>query len=257
MVQCQSPRIETPEERRKNLRVIRAILLFFIACTLAMGAVGTNWAVGAAANSSEFAAAPQCPAGTAPTGDCVAWVQETVTSVSSGPRTGIDVSLSGGRSLKGQELKYDSHGPAWISGLSSGASVSVLVWEGSAQALRQPGGGAVYSPDSVPLAGFGDTGVAIMGFSLAIGLSAGLLALSPLARRRPRPTRVLSYLIADIGPSGMVAGFVLSFGHSTHTALVVWPIVYCVIAALILVTLRIVRSVQGRKAQRPVLAAGK
>lgn len=141
----------TPEQVRRQAREVVAVAAMVAIGCLAAITVFSVFAVRDHHNAQAYAAAPKCPAGVRGTGDCIAVLPETVTSVSPGGKGGDLVDLTGSLIM---EFKADA--PAWAVDLKRGDSVRVQVWEGQAQALVSPSGALVYDNDAAPKASLGD-----------------------------------------------------------------------------------------------------
>jgi hypothetical protein len=141
----QKPR--TPEQVRRQARGAIAIAAVIAIGCLAAIAVCSVFAVRDHHNAQAYAAAPNCPAGTRGTGDCIAVLPETVISVDTGGKGGDLVDLTGSLSVK-----FKSNASSWAAGLGRGDSVRVQVWEDQAQALVSPSGALVYDSDAAPKA---------------------------------------------------------------------------------------------------------
>lgn len=137
----------TPEQVRRQAREVVAVAAMVAIGCLAAITVFSVFAVRDHHNAQAYAAAPKCPAGVRGTGDCIAVLPETVTSVSPGGKGGDLVDLTGSLIM---EFKADA--PAWAVDLKRGDSVRVQVWEGQAQALVSPSGALVYDNDAAPKA---------------------------------------------------------------------------------------------------------
>lgn len=137
----------TPEKVRRLARGVFAVAAVIAIGCLAAIALFSVFAVRDHHNAQAYAAAPNCPAGVRGTGDCIAVLPETVTSVSKGAKGGDTVDLTGSLSVG-----FEADAPAWAAGLKRGDTVRVQVWEGRAQALVSPSGALVYDVDAAPKA---------------------------------------------------------------------------------------------------------
>jgi hypothetical protein len=125
--------------------------------------------------------------------------------------------------------------------------VPVLEWEGNAEALRQPDGVAVYSPNSASLAIYGHVSVAVSMFSFAVGLGGALLGLSPLRMSRPRLITVVAVLLGLLGPSGFAAGLTIDGATSFPAGIITGVVVYLTLIAAVFTGIAISRT---RRRQR-------
>jgi hypothetical protein len=215
-----------PERKRsQRLTFVLFVLggLFAVAC-LVWGGVSAYSAYGERGQAGRFLAAPRCAGSASPSGDCFAWLTRRVSNYDTS-KDGTDVDLDGGLSV--------SYRPSsgWVTGLAAGESVPVLVWQGSAQALRDPEGQVLYADNSALHQGFSDIGGAVAGPGFALGLAALLFTGSPWFRRRARHI-VLAVAVAGVGLSGFVAGITIARADSVGTGIVVGVIVFCAVAGL-------------------------
>ena len=162
----------TPEQVRRQARGVIAVAAMVAIGCLAAIAVFSVFAVRDHHNAQAYAAAPKCPAGVRGTGDCIAVLPETVTSISNGARGGDTVDLTGSLIVS---LKANA--PAWALGLKRGDSVPVQVWEGQAQALVSPSGALVYDSDAAPKASQLEISLACSA-AAALFIAAAIAALS-------------------------------------------------------------------------------
>lgn len=210
---------------------------------IVVGSFYTHSALRDSAQSAAFHAAPVCPSTAAPTGDCVAWQQETVSSVSSPARAGTTLHLS----ASGQQLWFLNH-QDWVDSLPQGATVSILVWENQAQAIRQPDGVALYADGSAALMGSDDTATAVNAFAVALLIAAVLVGTSPLRRKRPRLTALAAAFLGDLGASGFTAGTIIQTARSTLPGLIGGTICFIVVGLLVFGYRRL-REEQRRRAK--------
>jgi hypothetical protein len=231
------------EHAARNNRIgflaLRVFLAFGIVALSVYGAFGTIWALRDASRSAAFDAAPACAA---PAGDCLAWTPQTVTGVDVPERGVPTIYLSGG-----QQLSYPDN--TWVNSLTTGTVVPVLEWEGDAEALRQPDGVAVYSPNSAPLAIYQDVATAVIAFSIAVLVGAALLGMSRLRLSRPRLT-VVAVLLAILGVSGFVASTVIGQATSFAAGIITGLVVYLSIAVAVLTGIAIWRTRRRQRAER-------
>lgn len=205
------------------------ILIVVAAVSIVGGSFYTHSALHDSARLDAFHAAPVCPSRTAPTGNCVAWQQETVSSVSSPARAGTTLHLS----ANGQQLWF-LNPQGWVASLPRGATVSILVWENQAQAIRQPDGVPLYADSSPALMGNDDTADAVCAFAFAVLMAAGLVGTSPLLRRkRPRLAASLAAVLADLGLSGIITGAIIQLTRSTLPGLLGGTILFSVVGLLV------------------------
>jgi hypothetical protein len=226
--------------KKLGFLALRVFLAFGIVAMTVYGAFATFWTVRDASRSAAFDAAPVCAA---PVGDCRAWRPRTVTGVHDGPRSPTIVYLSGD-----QQLRYEG-GETWVNDLTTGTKVSVLEWEGTAEALRQPDGVAFYSPYSAPLVIYQDVASAVIAFSYAVAMGAALLGLSRLRLSRPRLT-VVAVQLAILGVSGFIASLVIGGATSFVAGVITGLSVYLSIAVAVLTGMAIRRTHRRRRAER-------
>jgi hypothetical protein len=237
------PNFEPPASRRAPGRLTIAVRKYQALLDVVLpGLVGVAFLVfagrmaysayGERAQSGQFLSAPRCAANAAPAGDCSAWQTRTISDVSN-HKGALSIDLDGGA----LHVSYSGdHG--WIGGLTAGESVRVLVWEGSAQALRDPEGGVFYSDDSV-------LGEGKYNISAATGLSVlGVLAMvyafvmSPWYKRR-RPRYVpLAFVLGDVGVSGAVGAGVIQATNSVDRGVTIGVVLFCVIGVAAAVVTR-------------------
>lgn len=174
--------------------------------------------------AGRFLGAPRCPASASPSGDCSAWLTQRVSRIDN-YKSGSYVDLAGGLKL--------SYGrpPGWVTGLTAGESVPVLVWQGSAQALRNPDGHVLYADNSALLQGFNDIGGAVVLLSEALLIAVLAFAISPWFRRRARDV-VLAVVLGDAGVSGFTAGITIEHRDSIDAGVKIGVIVFCAVGGL-------------------------
>jgi hypothetical protein len=223
---------------KHKMRLVRAflglsgIVLLVFAGTMAYQAYGER------AQAGQFLAAPRCAGNATPAGDCSAWQTRTVSNVNNYKGdAGID--LDGGA----LHLSY-LHAPGWIGGLTVGESVPALVWEGSAQALRDPQGHVFYSEDSALHQGDDDIGTAAFLSGFALLSLVGAFALSPWFRRYVP----LAIVLADVGVSGAAGGACIQGANSVDTGVTIGATLFFVIgiAAAVVMRLRRARKLAAR-----------
>ena len=207
--------------RKRPRRVLLVFLGLLAVAALISAGVQADSARGDRGRAGQFLAAPRCAGSTSPAGDCSAWLTRTISNVNS-DKDGLHVDLSGALHL------WYTRRSGWISGLTAGDSVPVLVWEGSAEALRDPEGNVSYSEDSVLYHEYADIGGAALMCGLALLLAAGAFALSPWFQRRARYVAV-AVVLADAGFSVFLSGAVIDTADSVGTGVVVGVIFFCVI----------------------------
>ena len=188
------------------------------------------------AQSAQFLSAPRCAANAAPADDCSAWQTRAISSISN-DKGDLDIDFDGGA----LHLSYTGdHG--WIGSLTAGESVSVLVWEGSAQALRDPGGGVFYAGNSVRGAAVADIEVATFLSVLGALFMVGAFAISPWFRRR-RPRYVpLAIVLGDAGASGAVCAGIVQGTNSAANGVMIGVALFCVIGVAAAVAMRLRRA---------------
>lgn len=236
--------LSNSERAARNGRIgslaLRAFLAVGIVATSVYGVFGMVWALRDASRSAAFDAAPVCAASAARGGDCLAWMPRTVTGVNVPERAAATVYLSGG-----QQLSYENN--AWVNSLTAGTTVPVLEWEGVAEALRQPDGVAVYSPNSAPDAIYQDVATAVVAFAAAFLMGALLLGISRLRLGRPWVI-VVAVLLAILGISGFISSAVIGQAMSFAAGIITGLVVYLVIVAAVLtgITIWYTRRQRGR-----------
>lgn len=241
--------LSSPERAARNNKIgflaLRVFLAVGVVAMSVYGAFGTIWALRDVSRSAAFAAAPACAAIVSPAasgGDCLAWTPQTVTGVDVSKRAWTAVYLSGG-----QQLRYD--GNAWVDRLTAGTTVPVLEWEGDVEALRQPDGVALYSPNSVPLAIYQDAAGAVVAFSIDVLMGAALLGVWRLRSSRRRLTAVVAALLAILGVSGSVASVVIGEAMSFAAGIITGLVVYLSIAVAVLAGIGIWRTRRRRRVE--------
>jgi hypothetical protein len=205
--------------------------LFAVAALVYAGALA-HWAYGERAHTGQFLAAPRCAGRATPAGDCSAWLTRTVSNVNTS-KSGLDIDLDGGA----LHLWY-LNASGWIGELTAGEQVPVLVWEGSAQALRDPEGHVFYSEGSALHEGYSDIGGAVFMSGAALLMMVCVYALSPWFQRRPRYV-ALVVVLAAAGVSGAVSGAVIQHANSVDTGVKIGVILFCVIGIVAPVVLRL------------------
>jgi DnaJ domain len=205
--------------------------LFGIACMAGAGMMAYR-ADGDRAQAGQFLAAPLCAGNATPAGDCSAWQTRTVSNVLIRKGT-VNIDLDG----DALHLWYTSV-PGWVGGLTVGESVPVLVWEGSAQALRDPQGHLFYGKHSALYQEDYDIGVTVCLCGLALLFMGGAFAASPWFRRRSPRYVLLAILHADVGASGTVSGFVILGTNSVGTGVTIGVILFCVSGLVAAVVMR-------------------
>jgi hypothetical protein len=205
---------------------LSGIVILVWAGTLAYQAYGER------AQAGLFLAAPRCAGNATPAGDCSAWQTRTVSNVNT-YKGNVGIDLDGGA----LHLSY-LRAPGWIGGLTVGESVPALVWEGSAQALRDPQGYVFYGEDSALRQGDDDIGTAAFGCGLALLSMVGAFALSPWFRRYVP----LAIVLADVGVSGAMGGASIQSANSVDTGVTIGVIVFCVIGIAVAVIMRLRRA---------------
>ena len=241
------PNFEPPASRRAPGRLTIAIkkhkallnmALLGLAGVALLVFAGTraHSAYGERAQSGQFLSAPKCAANAAPADDCSAWQTRTVSNVSNYKGV-LGIDLDGGA----LHLSYtDARG--WISRLTAGESVPVLVWEGSAQALRDPEGDVSYSEDSVPGSAAADIGDATGLSVLGVVFMVGAFAVSPWFKRRSPRYMPLAIVLGDVGVSGAVGAGVTQGTNSLNRGVTIGVILFCVIGVAAVVEMRRTRA---------------
>jgi hypothetical protein len=217
--------------KRESPAVLVMLSLFAVAALVYAGALA-HWAYDERAQAGRFLTALRCAGSARSAGDCSAWLTRTVSDVNTN-KSGLHIDLDGGA----LHLWY-LNAPGWISGLTAGEPVPVLVWEGSAQALRDPEGHVLYSEDSALHQGYSDIGGAVFMSGAALLMIASAFALSRWFQRRPRYV-ALAVALGDAGVSGAVSGAVIQSANSVDTGVKIGVILFCVIGIAAPVVLRL------------------
>lgn len=124
----------------------RLLLAALVLLFLVLGADETVTAISQRGDAARLRAAAQYVGGGSPTAkdsECYVWETETVSSVRNG-RNGGTVLYTDAGALHVSFLAYQD----WAGGLAAGTPVQLLVWEGNAQAVRDPEGQVPYSSDA-------------------------------------------------------------------------------------------------------------
>lgn len=119
-----------------------------------------------------------------------------------------------------------------------GESVPVLVWEGSAQALRDPERHVFYSGDSALHQRYSDLGGAVQMSGFALVAMVSVFALSPWFQRCSPRYVPLAIVFAGAGISGAVSGAFIQGLNSVNTGVKIGVILFCGIAIGGLVMMR-------------------
>ncbi|WP_034263607.1 hypothetical protein [Actinospica robiniae] len=230
-------------------RIFHGVSAVLLAATIVLGCFEMSWASQDAAQGMAFAAAPACPPGAAPTGNCVGWEQVTVSSVVVG-KSAVGVHLS----LGGQTLSFGNK-TAWPSTLTSGASIPVLVWRNEAQALRDPSGEILYSDNAAGHGRYDDIATALCPFGFVLGMYVWLGALDapPLRMRRPRLWLSLNVIGGSVGAALFVAGVTIQDTRSVDSGIIGGVIV---LVPGLLVTTGIAVLVRRHRVRAAELLAG-
>jgi hypothetical protein len=199
-------------------RMVVVLLGLLAVAILGWAGAFASSAYGERAQAGRFLAAPRCAAGASPAGDCSAWLTRKVSSVSSS-KDGWNVDLDGGLNL------WYLSGPGWVTGLTAGEPVPVLVWEGSAQAVRDPQGHVLYGENAALSEGFSDISGAVCLSSLALMAVVGGFGLYGWFQRRV----VLAVVLVDAGVSGLAGGAVIQSANSVGRGVMVGVIVFCAV----------------------------
>ena len=196
----------------RGRRIFHGVFAVLFAAAIVLGSFGMSRARQDAAQGVAFAAAPACPPGTVPAGNCVGWEQETVSSVVLG-RGAVGVHLSPG----GQTLSFTNN-DAWPSTLTAGVSIPVLVWRNQAQALRDPTGEVLYSDNSTGHGRYGDIAMALSPFGFVLGMYVwfGALDVPALRIRRPRLWLSLNVIGGSAGAGLFAAGATIQVAKSVR-----------------------------------------
>lgn len=240
------PNFEPPASRRAPGRLTIAVKKYqALLDMILLGLVGVAFLVfagtmaysayGERAQSGQFLSAPRCAANVAPTGDCSAWQTRTVSYVSN-PKGAMSIDLDGGL-----HVSY-SGDRGWIGGLTAGESVRVLVWEGSAQALRDPEGGVFYSDDSVLDEGKANisaaTGLSVLGVLIMVYA----FVMSPWCKRRRPRYLPLAFVLGDVGVSGAVGAGIIQATDSVDRGVTIGVVLFCVIGVAAAVVTRLTQA---------------
>ncbi len=221
-----------PVRKRESPAVLVMLGLFAVAALVGAGILA-HAAYDERAQAGQFLAAPRCAGNAAPAGDCVAWQTRTVSRVNAS-KSGLHIDLSGGP----LHLWY-LHAPGWIDELGVGEPVPVLVWEDSAQALRDPEGHVFYSENSALHQGDSDIGLAFFMSGSALLMMVSVFALSPWFQRRSSRYVPLAIVLADAGVSGAVGGAVIQGANSVNTGVKTGVILFCAIGIVAPVVMRL------------------
>ena len=205
--------------RRLLYRVALELPFLLVVVCLVHAGEAANSAYGERVQAGQFLAAPRCSGSAGPAGDCYAWLTRSV-SESGSDKNAWHVNLDGGLSV------WYPSGSGWVTGLTAGEPVPVLVWEGSAQALRDPQGHVLYGMDSGPDEGFSDIGWAVCDCSLAL---LALVARFAMVRWWSQRRIVVLAVLTDAGISGLVGGATIQSANSVGRGVIVGVIVFCAI----------------------------
>jgi hypothetical protein len=209
-------------------RIFHGVFAILFAAATVLSSFEISSANRDAAQAAAFAAAPSCPPATVPVGNCAGWEQETVSSVEVATKGGsTTVRLSAG----GQTLWYRDYN-TWASGLTAGASVSVLVWRNQAQALRDPTGEILYSDSSVQFNRYDEIAAAVCPFGSVLGFYVcfGALDVPPLRIRRPRLWLSLNVIGGSAGAGLFAAGATIQVAKSVDPGIIVGVIAFALVA---------------------------
>jgi hypothetical protein len=223
--------------RKRESTAVLAIFGLFAIAALVFAGYLAHAAYGERTRADQFLAAPRCTGNATPAGDCVGWQTRTVSRVNSG-KSGLNIDLDGGA----LHLWYLLPAPGWVGGLTGGESVPVLVWEDSAQALRDPEGHVFYSEDSALHQGDSDIGGAVFMSGFALFAMACVFASSPWFQRRGSRYVPLAIVLTDAGISGAVGGVVIQGANSVDTGVKAGVIVFCAIGIAVPVVIRLWRT---------------
>jgi len=111
-----------------------------------------------------------------------------------------------------------------------GESVPVLVWEGSAQALRDPEDHVFFSDDSALHQRYGDIGRAVQMSGFALVATVSVVAFSPWFQRRSSRYVLFAIVPAGAGISVVVSGTFIQGTNSVATGVTIGVILFCAIA---------------------------
>lgn len=219
------PLLEPERERSQQVTLI-VVAMGVLLAVAALGAAGAlaYSAYGERGTAGRFLAAPRCAGSASPSGDCTAWLTRRVSNTDNS-KSGSEVDLDGGFNLS---YEWPS---GWVTGLTAGEPVPVLVWQGSAQALRDPGGHVLYAENSALLQGFNDISGAVALPGGALLMAALVFGISPWFQRRARHV-VLAAVLTDAGLSVAAAGIAIHRADSVETGVLIGVIAFCVIAGL-------------------------
>lgn len=227
-------------------RFFHSFFAVLFAGAIVLGVFGTIAERHAAAQGAAFAAAPPCPTGTVPTGNCVGWEQETVSSIESRKGSvGIHVRPSG------QTLWFEGSDASWPDTLTSGVSVPVLVWRNEAQALREPSGKVHFSDGSAGHSRYDDIAAAPawFGFVLLVYAYISVSDTPPLRIRRPRLWWSLIVTGCSAGAGFLAAGIMIQIQRSVVAGIISGAIAFVTVAPAIAGIAEIVRRNRLDRAQ--------
>lgn len=226
--------------------VVRCMLAVFGVALLA-GAVAEAWSAhDERAVAGSFLSSPQCALNTSPAAadDCFAWETQAVSGVFK-QKGSTSVTLDGGA----LDLDY-MNVPSWVGGLATGESVPVLVWEGTAQALRDPQGQVLYGQNSALDAGYSSIAGAVVCTAFALLSGTTLLWFTKRAVQRRRLLLVLSAEFATLAVAGIVSGAVIQNADSVATGVQVGVMVFVALGALFTIVAVARRSVLRRRLEQ-------
>jgi hypothetical protein len=222
-------------DKHKALLATAFLGLFGVAILVGAGTQAYQ-AYGERTQAGQFLAAPRCAGNATQAGDCFAWQTRTIADVDN-YKGNLTIDLDGGT----LHLWY-VNASGWIGGLTAGESVPALVWEGSAQALRDPQGHVFYSKDSALYQGNRDISTAAIESGLALLSMAGAFAISPWFQRRSPRYVPLAIVLADVGVSDAAGGAGIQVANSAGTGVRTGVILFFVIGIAAAVVMRLRRA---------------
>ena len=245
-------RAKSERRAQLGLRVLLGVLA--VGC-LIPAVLATFTAVSNRGVAAQFSAAPECSGASAPTADCFSWQTDQISSVDQ-EKSSTTIYVDNGA----MNVGYVNHPSSWVLGLSAGDSVPVLVWEGKAQALRDPSGQVLYGQDSALYYGFYNIAAAVFCYATAVVCAACLLVTRVMYRGRLRQGAhvrlyvALAVVLLDLGIAGMVAGAMIQYSDSIYSG-VGWGLVAYVIGGVFAVLVLAVRRFKNLRQQRSLLGA--
>lgn len=244
---------EAEARKKRNNRRAMFIINLMLSVFAIVALVAAGWLAHTAyderAQAGQFLNAPQCAENTATTGDCFAWETQTVSDVNHG-KGSTDVYLDGGA----LDVEY-MNVPDWIDTLSAGDSIPVLVWEGSAQALRDPQGQVLYSQESALDDSYNNIAGAAFCSGFVLLYLAYVIAFAPRLRRKGRLFIVLAILLADAAVSIMIGGSLIQSADSVIAGVQDGEIAFLAVGLISAAGVLLARRLRRRPARKLSLGA--